>query len=87
MKTLRLEDVVPVSDTHNLYSQGYGHKIHIMNNKARKCLCGYESSMFNEIFLDGVYNNIVEYIAQPDPDNNLCKRCKNILIDNLTLDE
>lgn len=83
---MKIDDVVPIYDTHNLYSEGYGRKIHILNYNTGRCLCGYESIMYNEVFLDGnPYNTIVDYISQPDPDKNICQRCKNILIDKLEL--
>ena len=83
---MKLEDVTPVYDSHNLYSEGYGRKVHILNHRTGRCLCGYEPQFYNEIPLDGnPFSNIVEYVAQPDPDKNLCQRCKNILIDKLEL--
>ena len=84
---MKITEVVPIYDTHNLYSEGYGRKIHILNLKTGKCLCGYAPSLYNEIFLDGrPYSNIVEYIAQPDPDRNICQKCKNILIEKLEIE-
>lgn len=83
---MKIEDVIPIYDTHNLYSEGYGRKIHILNYKTDRCLCGYEPSMYNEVFLDrNPYNNIVEYVSQPDPDKNICQRCKEILVNKLEL--
>ena len=83
---MKVEDVVPIFDSHNLYSEGYGRKIHILNCNTGRCLCGYEPLCYDEVRLDGrPFNNIVEYVAQSDPDKNICQRCKNILIDKLEL--
>lgn len=82
---MKIEDVVPIYDTHNLFSEGFGRKIHIMNRTGR-CLCGYEPCCPSEVCLDGrPFNNIVEYVAQPDPDKNICQRCKEILVNKLEL--
>ena len=79
-----IEQFVPAYDTHNLFCEGYGRKIHVLNNYSGKCLCGYESGMLNEVSLDGnPYNDIVEWITQPDPDKNICQRCKSILLSKL----
>ena len=83
---IKIDDVIPVYDSHNLYSEGFGRKIHIMNNKTGRCLCGYEPNCYNSVLLDGnPFNNIIEYVAQPDPDRNICQRCKEILVDKIEI--
>lgn len=82
---MKQEDVIPIYDTHNLYSDG-GRKIHVLNNKTDKCLCGYYPNCYDIVPLDGrPYNNIIDFINQADPARNICQRCKKILIGKLNL--
>ena len=73
----------PCYDTHNTFHEG-GRKIHIMDGDTGQCLCGYKPWLYNEVNLDypgSPYKNAPEYARQPDPDGNICKRCKEILED------
>lgn len=82
---MKIEDVAAIYDTHNNFCEG-GRKAHVLNINTGKCLCGYVPFLYNEVFLDGnPYNNIVDWVAQPDPDKNICQRCKGILINKLEL--
>jgi len=58
--------------THNNFDEG-GRKVHICNDLHRT-LCGYGNlhSLPLPINLD--------WIQQPDPDNNLCKKCKKAAV-------
>lgn len=76
------ERYYPVSDTHNTFAEG-GRKIHIKDSVTGRCLCGYEPSWANEVYFAQDWPTMVDYILQPDPDGNICKRCKNILIDGI----
>lgn len=78
-------NVYPVYDTHNTFAEG-GHKVHLMNEETGRCLCGYEPMFYNEVFLDypkSPYKSTLEYVCQPDPDGNLCLRCKEIFINRM----
>lgn len=77
----------PIHDTHNLYSEGYGRKIHIEDEKTGLCLCGYTPNLANSIDYEAQWGNIVSYLSQPDPDGNLCKRCKQIMLKALKVKE
>lgn len=76
----------PIYDTHNTFAEG-GHKIHIKDYDTGKCLCGYEPWLPNGIDYEEQWGNIVNYLSQPDPDGNLCKRCKQIMINALEIKE
>lgn len=78
-RKLSLEKLSAIYDTHNSYIEG-GRKIHILNEDTGKCLCGYSPFLFNECDLSLFHNDLVEFIAQPDPDKNFCQRCKAIMI-------
>ena len=78
-------NVYPVYDTHNTFYEG-GRKIHLMNEETGRCLCGYEPGYFNEVNLGhpySQYKSTLEYVSQPDPDGNLCLRCKEIFVNRL----
>lgn len=80
-KKLDPKKVYPCYDTHNTFAEG-GHKVHLMNEETGRCLCGYEPMFYNEVFLDypeSPYKSTLEYVCQPDPDGNICFRCKDIL--------
>lgn len=84
-KVLLENNVYPVYDTHNTFYEG-GRKIHLMNEETGRCLCGYEPAFFNEVNLghpDSPYKSTLEYVAQPDPDGNLCLRCKEIFVNRM----
>lgn len=74
----------PVCDTHNNYDEG-GRKIHIEDSETGRCLCGYEPWLGNAIYFEPEWGNIVNYLSQPDPDGNICLRCKQILINALEI--
>ncbi len=78
-------NVYPVYDSHNTFYEG-GRKIHLMNEETGRCLCGYEPCFFNEVNLDNPYlpyRTTLDYITQPDPDRNLCLRCKEIFVNRM----
>lgn len=78
-------NIYPVYDTHNTFYEG-GRKIHLMNEKTGRCLCGYKPAFFNEVNLghpDSPYKSTLEYVSQPDPDGNLCLRCKEIFVNKM----
>ena len=80
-KKLDPKKVYPCYDTHNTFFEG-GHKVHLMNEETGRCLCGYEPMFHNEVLLDhpeSPYKSTLEYVCQPDPDGNICLRCKDIL--------
>lgn len=84
-KVLLENKVYPVYDTHNTFYEG-GRKIHLMNEETDRCLCGYEPTFFDEVNLDhpkSPYKSILGYMSQPDPDGNLCLRCKEIFINRM----
>ena len=57
-----------------------------MNEETGRCLCGYEQAFFDEVNLGhpkSPYKSTLEYVAQPDPDENLCLRCKEIFINRI----
>ncbi len=91
-RKINIEDVglekrfYPICDTHNTFAEG-GHKIHIKDYDTGKCLCGYEPWLPNGIDYEERWGNIVNYLSQPDPDGNLCKRCKQIMINALEIKE
>ena len=91
-REINIEDVglekrfYPIRDTHNTFAEG-GHKIHIKDYDTGKCLCGYEPWLPNGIDYEERWGNIVNYLSQPDPDGNLCKRCKQIMINALKIKE
>lgn len=55
--------------THDAYSTGYGRKIHISNG-CGKSLCGYSNLYYPSLQVTK------EWLEQPDPDNELCQKCK-----------
>jgi hypothetical protein len=57
--------------THNNKSEG-GRKCHIMQEDKIIALCGYSN-----LFTVGCEVDL-KWINQPDPDNNLCERCKKM---------
>ena len=69
----------PCYDTHGTFAEG-GHKIHIKHEDSERCLCGHDAFLSNEIFLEPPYDTLISYVNQPDPDRNICQRCKNILL-------
>jgi hypothetical protein len=79
---LNPEDVYPVYDTHGTFAEG-GHKIHLMDDNTKRCLCGYRAWLHNEVDMTYWKDNVLLYISQPDPDGNLCKRCKEIFINRI----
>ena len=84
MKVEELLKLYPVYYTHGTYAEG-GRKIHIRHEDSTKCLCGFNTEFYlcNEVLMEKPYDNIVAYIQQPDPDKNICQRCKNILINKI----
>ena len=57
-----------------------------MNEETDRCLCGYEPAFFDEVNLGhpkSPYKSTLEYVAQPDPDGNLCLRCKEIFVSRM----
>lgn len=76
--SLRLQALYPVFDSHGYYSEG-GRKIHVQNEDTDKTLCGRQS-WFNSCDLDAFGGDVLKYMAQPDPDNEICKVCKRIFI-------
>jgi len=75
------EDLVPICYTHNTFYEG-GRKIHILNLYTSRCLCGYNPWFFNEIDTSPV-GGLTGFVTQPDPDGNLCLRCKEIAVKRL----
>ena len=78
-------NIYPVFDTHNTFCEG-GRKMHLMNWETGRCLCGYKPGFFNEVNLDhpeSPYKSTLEYVSQPDPDRNLCLRCKEIFVNRM----
>ena len=80
--TINPKKVYPVYDTHGTFAEG-GHKIHLLYDGQQKCLCGYRIHFYNEVDLTYWKDNVLDYISQPDPDGNLCKRCKTIFVNKL----
>lgn len=83
-RRLNLEKLVACYNTHNTYYEG-GNKIHIMNEETGRCICGYDPGLYQEIDLETehaafVDHSLIKYVSQPDPDGNICERCKNILL-------
>ena len=72
----------PCCDTHGTFAEG-GHKIHIKHEGTEKTLCGCEAIFTGEIPLEWPYDTLISYINQPDPDKNLCQRCRNILLSKI----
>lgn len=91
-RKINIEDVgldkryYPVIDTHNSFCEG-GHKVHIKDYDTGKCLCGYEPWLASAIDYEEVWGNIVNYLSQPDPDTNICQRCKQMMINALEIKE
>ena len=81
------ERYCPMHDTHNLYSEGYGRKIHILDTETGRCLCGYEPFLYNLIDFKLQWGDIVKYLGQADPDGDVCKRCREIMINALDVEE
>ena len=77
----------PVFDSHNLYSEGFGRKIHIIDDETGKCLCGYEPCCTSAVDYITHWGGIVNYLSQADPDKNFCQRCKHIMINALEIKE
>ena len=77
-----INEIFPVFNTHNTFAEG-GRKIHLHNYDTGRCLCGYDAGLFSEVDLSQFNDDLIEYIAQPDPDGNICLRCKSILINNI----
>lgn len=90
-RKINIEDVglekryFPIYDSHNLYSEGYGRKSHIVDTDNGKCLCGYDPHFYSAVDYDAHWSDIINYLSQPDPDGNLCKRCKQIMINALEI--
>jgi hypothetical protein len=61
--------------THDNFSTGFGRKVHIADEE--KVLCGY-SGMFGVTEIDE------QWINQPDPDKELCSRCKKSALKRLS---
>ena len=76
----------PIIETHDSYCEG-GRKIHFKDADSGKCLCGHTAYLASAIDYEPQWGNIVNYLAQPDPDKNLCQRCKQILINALDIEE
>ena len=89
-KKIKLEDIgldktyYPVIDTHNSAYEG-GHKIHIKNFDTGRALCGYEPFLASAVPYEQNFNSIFDFLNQSDPDNCICKRCKQILISKTQL--
>lgn len=64
--------------THDNHDSGYGRKVHIADESG-DVLCGYED-MFGVTEIDE------QWINQPDPDKNLCQKCKRIALARLSND-
>lgn len=77
----------PIYDSHNLYSEGYGRKVHIIDADTGKCLCGYETPFYSAVDYQSHFGDVVSYISQPDPSGDICKRCKQIMINALEIKE
>lgn len=77
----------PIYDSHNLYSEGFGRKVHIIDTDTGKCLCGYETPFYSAVDYQRQFGDIIKYIAQPDPDGDICKSCKRIMINALEVKE
>lgn len=78
MKTINPKDIAAVYDTHNTYAEG-GRKIHVLNYRTGRCLCGYGTELRQEVDLSHFRGNLSAYMQQADPDGNICLRCKDIL--------
>lgn len=63
--------------SHNTFGEGYGRKVHLADEDMNT-LCGYYNfyNIADEVGL--------EWITQPDPDGELCKKCKKIALKSLT---
>lgn len=57
--------------THNLEAEGFGRKTHLGTVEPHKIFCGLGEKLFS--IPQGVDK---EWIEQPDPDGELCSRCK-----------
>ena len=93
MKKITIEELnqhyYPFYYTHNRYDEG-GRKIHICEDGKMKGLCGFdkETHLCNEIIFDSSsYKNMLEWMTQPDPDLNICQRCKEILLNKIETEE
>lgn len=83
-KNIDYKKLAACYNTHNAYFEG-GNKIHIMNYETGRCLCGYDPGCYQVVDLDCkqaayVDHSLIKYVSQPDPDNCICERCKNILL-------
>ena len=89
-RKINIEDVglekrfYPIYDTHGTFAEG-GEDGH--NQRLRQDHDGYEPWLPNGIDYEERWGNIVNYLSQPDPDGNLCKRCKQIMINALEIEE
>jgi hypothetical protein len=63
--------------THDNFSTGVGRKVHIADESG-KVLCGC-----NDYF--GVSAIDEEWINQPDPDKELCQKCKKSALKQLSI--
>ena len=61
--------------THDNFSTGFGRKVHIADEHS--VLCGY-TDMFGVTEIDE------EWINQPDPDKELCSKCKKAALKRLS---
>jgi hypothetical protein len=63
---------------HRTLAEGRTHKIHIQEvGKPEGALCGFSHPMFTSSILGAVIID-EEWLNQPDPDNDICKRCSKI---------
>ena len=84
MDEKELLEYYPIYYTHGTYAEG-GRKVHIRRDGSTRCLCGFgtETHLCNEVFMEKPFDNIVAYIQQPDPEKNICQRCRSILINRI----
>ena len=82
MKTIDPKDVAAVYDTHGTFAEG-GRKIHVLNHRTGRCLCGYGIALCQEADLSYFGGDLSAYMQQADPDGNICLRCKDILAKRL----
>ena len=60
---------------HATYGEGCRTKVHVVNDETEKVLCGLVASDLP--YSSGTLAIVdLEWINQPDPENNICKKCK-----------